>query len=231
VRRYVSAFVLVITSLINGAVCMCSVLISRRKIPTAIMRLWAKTYLWSAGIKIDTTGMHHVDAKRPCIYMSNHASILDIMLLISLLPVDLRFVYKQSLTYIPFVGWAIWLMGMIPIDRSNRNRAIESLKKAGRNIRHGYHLMMFPEGTRTRSGELLPFKRGGFALAMQNELEIVPISLLNSRALCGRNSILARAGTIRAVIHPRVAVSSDEDRSELIEKVRGMISSALPTGS
>ncbi len=194
-----------------------------------VMRGWAKTLMALYGVRLDVRGLEYVDPNRPSIYMANHASPVDIIMLIVALPVDLRFIFKHSLLWFPFVGQAIYLMGMIPINRAAGPRAAASLNKAGNQIRKGKHFLIFPEGTRTRDGKLRTFKKGGFYLAIQQDIDIVPISINNSRALCGRNSILARKGTVEVTIHPRVPTLdySLEKRTELITRIRETILSAL----
>lgn len=193
------------------------------------MRSWGKTLLWLNGMSLEIKGIEHIDANRPAIYMANHASMLDIPVLIAALPVHLRFIFKKSILLIPFLGQAIYAMGMIPIDRGNRHKASRSLQKAGARIRGGFHVLIFPEGTRTSSGKLLPFKKGGFRLALEEGIDIVPITLCNTRALCGRNSVIGKPGTIRMIIHERVetATYSLDKRQLLIDAVQGTIDSSL----
>ena len=161
--------------------------------------------------------------------MSNHGSLMDIPVLIAALPVDLRFIFKKSILYLPFVGQAIYLMGMIPIDRKSLLRASVSLKRAGNQIRKGSHILIFPEGTRTRDGSLRNFKKGGFYLAIRESINIVPVSISNARELCGRNAFWGNPGTVRVVIHPSLEVASFsiETRQLLVEKVRLAITSGL----
>ena len=197
------------------------------------MQTWAKSLVGAAGLKLEIHGAEHVEPDQPCIYMSNHESTIDIPALIAALPVHLRFVYKKSLGMIPFVGWAIWAMGMVPIDRSNRSNAMLSLKKAGDRVKSGFPVLIFPEGTRARGQGLLPFKKGGFILALRAGLDIVPITLVDSQALCPRNSIMVKPGTLKVIIHPRVHIEqySESKRNELMADVRESMASAMNTDS
>ena len=196
-----------------------------QQVPTLVMRAWAKVLLAVAGVRLEIEGLARVDPAKPSIYMSNHESIMDILVLIAAIPVDLRFIFKQSILWFPFVGQAIYLMGMVPIDRSSRAKAKTSLAKAGKRIRKGAHILIFPEGTRSHGDGLLPFKKGGFHLSLSNGIDIVPISISNSANLCGRNSVWASSGVINVMIHPRLATTGYgiEDRHHFVDLVREQI--------
>ena len=116
--------------------------------------------------------------RQPAIFVANHASFFDPPLLISTLPCRPVFIAKKELAYIPFLGWLIWLAGFIFVDRSRQTRAVASLKLAARQIRNGQSIVAFPEGTRTRTGAILPFKRGVFALAKEAGVPVVPMAIL-----------------------------------------------------
>lgn len=229
-RKYLTAL-LIIPITIFFAICAgIGCLSFNKNVPTWIMQTWGKVLLWVGGVKINITGMEHVDPEQPSIYMANHASMIDIPILIAALPVHLRFIFKKSILWIPFLGQTIWAMGMIPIDRGHRQKATASLRKAGERIRSGFHVLIFPEGTRTKDGRLLPFKKGGFRLALQEHVDIIPITLLNTAEICGRNSMLAKPGVVEMVIHPRYSTAEAqlENRHEVIEDMRQLIGSSLP---
>jgi len=228
-RKYVAAPVVLLVTMILAVVCIWAAVFSRREGPTVIMRAWGKIILWLYGVRLKVETKEALRPDRPAIYMSNHASMIDIPVLVAALPMHFRFIYKKSLSYIPLVGQAMLLMAMVPIDRANRERAVKSLRRAGVLVKKGIDLIIFPEGTRTRSGELLPFKKGGFLLAIQENIDIVPISLSNSQELAGRNSVLASPGTIEVVVHERIDVSDYNlaDRSNLVKRVRQMIASGI----
>lgn len=201
----------------------------RKEAPTFFMQIWGKFILWTCRIDLSIEGLDKLSKDKPAIYMANHASILDIPILIAALPVDLRFIFKKSILWIPFLGVAIWAMGMIPIDRGNRAKASASLKKAAERIRNGLHVLIFPEGTRSTTADLLPFKKGGFYLALEQHIDIVPITVRNSRQLCARNSVLGDKGTIQIVIHDRFPTTQYklEDRAQVAAKMQKIIASEL----
>ena len=121
------------------------------------------------------------NTSQPAIYIANHASLFDPPLLISTLPSRPVFMVKKELAWVPFLGWVIWLAGFIFVDRGHSRRAVTSLKRAAHLIRQGQSIAAFPEGTRTRSGVPLPFKRGVFALALEAGVPVVPMGILGGR--------------------------------------------------
>ena len=119
--------------------------------------------------------------QRPAIFVGNHTSLLDPPLVIATLPSRPVFLVKKELAYVPVLGWIIWLAGFIFIDRSSRRSSLASLKNAARRIREGQSLAAFPEGTRSRNGRLLPFKKGAFALALESGVPVVPLGIRGGR--------------------------------------------------
>jgi len=119
--------------------------------------------------------------QRPAIFVGNHSSLLDPPLVIANLPSRPVFLVKKELAYVPVLGWIIWLAGFIFIDRSSRRSSVASLKNAARRISEGQSLAAFPEGTRSRDGRLLPFKKGAFALALESGVPVVPLGIRGGR--------------------------------------------------
>jgi 1-acyl-sn-glycerol-3-phosphate acyltransferase len=117
-------------------------------------------------------------SRRPAIFVANHASMFDPPLLISTLPSKPVFIAKKELAWVPFLGWLIWLAGFVFVDRGKQARAVASLKRAAKQIRDGQSIAAFPEGTRTRTGSILPFKRGVFALAKEADVPVVPMAII-----------------------------------------------------
>lgn len=123
-------------------------------------------------------------SRTPAVFVANHASYFDPPLLISTLPSRPVFIAKKELACVPFLGWLIWLAGFIFVDRGRSARAVSSLKRAAQRIREGQSIAAFPEGTRTRTGAIQPFKRGVFAVAKEAGVPVVPMAILGgSRVL------------------------------------------------
>lgn len=159
-------------------------------------RLWARIILWSALVRLKVEGAARVPRSEPVVFMSNHESWLDIPVLLATIPVQVRFLAKKSLFGIPFLGWAMRSMGFIPVDRKNRREAVKSFEDAAGHIRTGRSVLIFPEETRTRTGELLPFQRGGFLIAIKAGVPIIPVGLEGPAERLPRGGYLLRAGRI-----------------------------------
>lgn len=194
-----------------------------------LARLWSRVLLASAGVKVEVKTHARLDPTRPYVFMANHASMIDIWAMFVALPVPFRFIAKKQLRRIPLFGWAMAIGRFIFIDRQNAVAARRSIGEAAQRIRSGRSVVIYPEGTRTRDGRLLPFKKGGFHLAIDSGVEIVPVALHGTRALMPRGAVLMRAGAIKVEVGRPIATAglSAADREALIERVRGEIAAML----
>jgi len=188
-------------------------------------RLWSPLLLWAAGIRVEVEGLENVDPKRPTIYASNHQSTADIPVLFMALPVNVRFVAKKQLGYVPLVGWYLHLARYPLVDRGNRAKAIKSLEEAGRKVRNGVSIIVYPEGTRSDDGRVLPFKKGPFALALKARVPICPVTIEGSGYCMAKNSWDIKRGVIRVKIGKPIDTASytEERRVELMREVRTAI--------
>jgi len=184
----------------------------------ALPKSWTDSLLAGGGVSVEVEGLENL--VEPAVLVSNHVSWYDVFALMSSLPVDARFVGKKEIVKIPFFGPAWIASGHIPIDRSDRRAAIRSLERAGEILQNdGGVIIMFPEGTRSRDGELQPFKKGAFMLALQLGVPIVPAAVVGSRAIMPKGSALVRPGTITIRIGEPIPVQglSERDRDALVE--------------
>jgi 1-acyl-sn-glycerol-3-phosphate acyltransferase len=154
--------------------------------------------------------------------MSNHESWLDIPALLATIPVQVRFLAKKSLFSWPFFGWAIASMGFIPVDRENRRTAIRSFEDAAARIRAGRSVLIFPEETRSVDGNLLPFQRGGFLIALKAGIPIVPVGLDGPRRCLPKHSYLLRPGVITVRFGDPIPTVGHgvTDKGQLMDEVR-----------
>jgi 1-acyl-sn-glycerol-3-phosphate acyltransferase len=164
-----------------------------------VARRWIGWIFATCGIRVEASGLEHVAATKTAIYMSNHQSVIDIGAIVLSLPVSWRFVAKRELTYIPFFGWALALSDQIVIDRGNRRRSVESLRRAAERVRRGMNVIIFPEGTRSPDGSLQPFKSGGFHLALDAQVPVIPVTVSGSRQLTPKRSLQVRSGRVSVV--------------------------------
>ena len=176
------------------------------------------------------TGQEHLDPKRTYVFVANHWSYLDAAPLFAYTGRRMGMVAKKELLKAPILGYGMGFVNVIAIDRSNRERAVETLKIATERLSSGICFGVCPEGTRARPGEMLPFKKGAFHMAVQAGVPIVPIALKNSDLLMGRGTGEAWPGTIEMVMLPPVetsSVSSDQDLDQLVKHVQGIIMKEL----
>jgi 1-acyl-sn-glycerol-3-phosphate acyltransferase len=191
--------------------------------------MWiAHSGLRIAGIRWRVRGYDQLDLSRHYIFMANHVSNIDPPLLIPLLPHRVTVLVKKELFKIPIFGRAMRMGDFVPIDRRNRDAAVASVRVAEETVRRGLHMVIFPEGTRSRDGRLLPFKKGPFYLAMETGVPIVPITILGTEKLLPKGKALARPGEVEVIFHPPVDPAQHPDRDDLISLVRNTIASALP---
>ena len=185
-------------------------------------RRWARLSLMLAGVRLTVRGREHLSSGGPVVYMANHVSNFDILALYAGLPGQFRWLAKAELFRIPLFGYAMRRAGSIPVDRSNRKKSVLSMREAVRRIENGASVVIFPEGTRSRDGELQNFKTGSFTLAIMAKVPVVPVAITGSREVMPKHSRWIHGGHIILTILPPVATVNRpvEDRGELMEEVR-----------
>ena len=192
-------------------------------------RLGVRLGLLVAGIRLSVIGQDKLPTDQPFIYMMNHASNLDVPAVFLVLRGEVRALGKKELFKLPVLATAMRMGGFIPIDRSNRERAVQSMRTAVEVARQGASFLLAPEGTRSRDGQLLPFKKGGFYLAIDSGVPIVPITVRGAFELMPPGSFAIQSGTIEIFFHEPVPTSglTHKDRGRLMEAVRECIASRL----
>lgn len=181
-----------------------------------------------AGIRVKREGLEHIDPKATYIYMCNHVSNIDPPVVVPALPRRTSVLVKKELFKIPILGRAMRLGSLVPVDRSNRDAAIQSLRAAGDVMRAGINMTVFPEGTRSREGKLLPFKKGPFYLAMETGVPVVPMTILNSFELMPKGQSYALPGEVRVLFHEPLDPAKFGDKDQLMAAVRSAIAAPLP---
>lgn len=186
---------------------------------------WSRDILRAAGTPVLAEGLERIPAGRPVVYASNHSSMFDPWALAATLPPSTRFVAKQELARIPLLGRAVRAAGHILIDRAVKKRAFEAYERAAAVIRSGFSAIVFPEGTRSPTGELLPFKNAPFGLAIAAQVPVVPVYVHDTYRILPKGHFRIRPMPIRIRVGEPIATAGMtlEDRERLRELVRAAI--------
>lgn len=197
--------------------------------------VWLSKYMWAPlavsipGEKLTVIKNDNIDYSKPHIFIANHQSYLDIPSIIKAVDSLLYFVAKKELKKLPFLGWYISISGMIFVDRSNRKKSVESMKRAAQMVRDGKSVLTFPEGTRTKTGKILPFKKGAFLLAIDAGVPIVPIAISGTGNIFPSNKIVFKPGKAKLKILDPIDTTSynSENVEELIAKAHEAIANEV----
>lgn len=194
------------------------------KLANLLMKIWTNAMLLFYGVRVNVIGRENITSSEGKVYVSNHASYLDIFVLLAKVPVNLRILYKREMNKIPLLGWAMMAAEFVPIDRENVRSAMRSLEKASRKMDKGISYVVFPEGTRSPDGEVKEFKRGMFLLAEKAQKDILPISISNTRNLMPIGSLRIKSGKVNLVIGEPIHYKKDK---ELLDEIRNTVISNL----
>lgn len=186
--------------------------------------------LFLAGIRYRMHGMEKLDLSRGYVFVANHRSFADPAVLLVGLKGELHFLAKKEVFKIPLVGLALTTMGMIEVNRANHQEAGISVQIAEQKLRQGDWVIFFPEGTRNRTqSDLIPFKKGAFVLAIQAQVPIVPLTVLNTREVLPPGTMQLRGGRVEVIVHDPIPTAGKtyEDRNALLEEARAAIEKGL----
>jgi 1-acyl-sn-glycerol-3-phosphate acyltransferase len=186
-----------------------------------------RTTVRITGTRVAVRGLDQIDPASTYIFMSNHVSNLDPIILMPLIPRRTSVLVKKEMWRLPVISRAFDLASLVPVDRSNREAAIESIRRAGDVMRHGVNMMLYPEGTRSTDGRLLPFKKGPFHLAIETGFPVVPVTMLNTFEMLPKGKFAAEGGTATVVFHPPIDPKKFSSIEELIAVTEEAIRSAL----
>jgi len=179
----------------------------KRNIPLIMARIiWSPVILWSAGVKLKIFGRERMDPgnPHPVIVVSNHSSFLDIPLICRSIPVNMHFTAKTQIKKMPLFGLYMMATGMIFIDRTNRQKAIQSINEAAKLIHNGKNVLIYPEGHRSTNGQMVPFKKGAFHLAIKSGADIVPVFIKGANKVWPKSSNKLSPGKIEVYIGKRI---------------------------
>jgi 1-acyl-sn-glycerol-3-phosphate acyltransferase len=184
--------------------------------------VWGRSTLWACGARLESEFDQDLPDLGNCILMANHQSLFDIPALLATLPIETRFLAKESLFRIPVFGWALRTGGFIPVDRGDRNKAAGTFRAAFEGLGEGVSILLFPEETRSGDGRLQPFKRGGILLALRSGLPVVPVGISGTFDIRCKDSWLIRPARVK-VHYGRALVSKElglRDKEQFTSAVR-----------
>lgn len=200
------------------------------KVLRYFVRPWSRLILKTCGIKVHLEGTENLP-NEPCVIMFNHQSYFDVFAFAAVLPIDWRAVMKKGLSRVPFFGWVAKATGHYFVLRDSSIKSFQEIERVAQRIRSGPSVLIAPEGTRSPDGKLLPFKRGGFVLAMRTGAPVVPMAILGGRDITPRGTIRINPGHIRIKILPPINVKSlppgRAGRDELSRLVKEALERAL----
>jgi 1-acyl-sn-glycerol-3-phosphate acyltransferase len=225
-RKAVSLLSLVFTTIVLSiAALIASLFDEKGDTVRGIARFWAAMHLKVCGITVSVRGTDYI-SRPPYIFMVNHQSALDIYALLCALPVSSKWIAKRQLFSIPFFGWAMKRAGYISIDRENPREALKAINDAARKIKEGTNIVIFPEGTRSKDGVLLPFKKGAFSLVVRAGIHVLPVGIKGTSALQPKGSFIpGKKGVIYVSIGEPIPVKEDStaEKAKIMDEVRASI--------
>lgn len=194
-----------------------------------LSRWWSFWVSKSMGLTFSVSGHENIVPGQSYIVTPNHQSNADILGLLLRLPVPFRWVIKKELLKIPLFGWALASTGAISLNRADRSASVRSLRDGTKEIEPGWSVLIYPEGTRTPDGKLLPFKKGAFMMAVQTGIPILPVTSNGAYKIMPRNTLLFRAGHITITIGEPIATQglTEQDVPELMQRTRDAIGKNL----
>ena len=197
----------------------------------ALGRAGAKAVRMLLGIRLDVSGLEHVVGDRPALYFINHRSNVDVVAFEALFPrcPRLRGLYKAEIGRIPVLGTAMRLVGFVPVDRANRSSAIASVDAAAARLMAGDSFVIAPEGTRAPGDDMLPFKKGGFVMAIKAQVPAVPVALHGTAEAMPRGRFWVKPGVVRVEVGAPILTTglTLDDRDRLMATVRARLTEML----
>jgi 1-acyl-sn-glycerol-3-phosphate acyltransferase len=194
-------------------------------IPHLVARLWGKIQLGTTGTKVRIQGLENLDRQKSYILVSNHQSNFDIFALLGYFPIQFRWTAKAELFRLPFLGWAMSRIGYIPIERDSPKRAYRSMLQAAEKVRKNVSVMIFPEGTRSPDGNLQPFKKGLFLIALKSQAPILPIAIRGTGKIMPKGDWRIHPGKVDIIIAPPIETAGipSAREGELSDRVRSTL--------
>ena len=192
-----------------------------------ISKIFSGGVLLISGIKLEVTGLENIDKDKTYVFVSNHASQYDIVVLQKTIPNRMAMIFKKELAKIPFFGWQLAMGPYVMIDRENYERAMKSIEEAKEKMKkQNISIVVFAEGTRSKTGEIQPFKRGAFRLATQVGYPIIPTTVIGSNKIMPKGTYKLRRGTIKVHFDQPIqseGIKTRQEEIDLMNRVRDII--------
>jgi 1-acyl-sn-glycerol-3-phosphate acyltransferase len=222
--------VLILTVVFSSLTIIFSMLVDSNFASRVFAVTWAKWLAWLTPISVTVLGAENASRGRSYVVVSNHQSMYDILVIYGWLALDLKWVMKQELRKMPAIGIGCEKAGHIFVDRKNPKRAREALEEALQRLGNGIGILFFAEGTRSMDGRLLPFKKGAFRTAIEQQLPLLPVTVVGTRAILPNKTLSLFPGRAQLVIHPAIETGGMElsQMDDLMNASKKAIASALP---
>jgi len=193
------------------------------------VRFFVRLGLALVRVRVEVTGLELLDPNQTYIFTPNHQSLIEVPLFVTYLGRNPAYLGKKEVFKYPVFGTGIRLIGVIPVDRSNSPAAVESAKAATENLRRGKSYVVYPEGTRSKDGRLLPFKKGAFMMAIEAGVPVVPITISGATKIMPKAQVKVFPSTVHITIHEPISTAgySKENVVQLMNRTREKVFSAL----
>ncbi len=204
-------------------------LIGNPRLALYLTKVLDRIMLFVGGVRLKVKGIDKLDSSQGYVYVGNHRSHVDAAVVFKTVPGDVRFLIKKETFRVPLLSFALRTMGMIPVDRSNPEAAAESIDRAVSEIRAGRSVILFPEGTRSRRPEILPFKKGAFVLAIKSQAPVVPFTIMGADRALPPDTILLYGGDVELIFHDPIETIglTLEEREELLAEAQRRVESGF----
>jgi 1-acyl-sn-glycerol-3-phosphate acyltransferase len=193
------------------------------------VRFFVKLGLAMVGVSVKVEGLERLNPADTYVFTPNHQSLIEVPILVAYLGRNPAYLAKKEVFKYPIFGYGIGLIGVVPVDRSNSQAAIESARMATQKLQQGKSYVVYPEGTRSKDGRLLPFKKGAFVMAMEAGVPVVPVTISGSAAIMPKGKLRVLRGTVKLTIHQPISTKgfSRENISQIMQAARASVVSAL----
>ena len=222
--------VMVLTVIFSTLTVVFATLVSPHFASRVFAVTWAKLAAWLTPVRVTVDGSEFAEPDRSYVVACNHQSMYDILVVYGWLRLDLKWVMKKELRKMPAIGIGCEKAGHIFVERRNPKQAAKAITEALERLGNGIGILFFPEGTRSLDGHLLPFKKGAFRTAIDQQIPLLPVTVVGTRDILPAKSLRLFPGSARLVIHPAIETRGMtlDDMEELMATTRSTIASALP---